>query len=106
MNYNTLLTRHRGDTFPVEATLTRGSSWTLTGSAVKLTFKFEDGDTYTFVGTVVDDTDPINKRVLFEPTEVAVGTVRKGKYDIQVDDGSYVATHIKGVIKIISDVTP
>ena len=106
MNYNTLLKRHRGDTFPVEATLTRNSAWTATGSNIKLTFKFEDGDEYSFTGTVVSDTDPLNKDVLFEPTEVAVASVRNGIYDIQVDDGSYIATHLKGTLKIINDVTP
>jgi len=106
MNYNTLLTRYRGDTYPIEATLTRDSDWVATGSAIKLTMTFEDGDEYILVGTVTDDTDDRNKDVLFEPTEESIGTVRRGTYDIQVDDSTYIATHIKGVVNIIDDVTP
>ena len=106
MNYNTKLTRHRGDTFPIEAKLTRANDWVASGSAIKLTMKFEDGNEYILTGTVTDDSDPIIKVVLFEPTEESIGTVRRGKYDIQVNDGSYIATHIKGVVHVIDDVTP
>lgn len=98
-----LLERFRGDTFPIEATLTRDGTWTLVGSTVKMSFKFDDGVTHTFTGTV---TDYPNKIVEFVPTASAVGTARVGVFDIQVDDGTYVATHVRGTVRILQEVTP
>ncbi len=102
MDYN-LLQRFRGDTYPIEATLSRDGDWTLTGSTVKLTFIFDDEVVHSFTGTILDED---TKSVEFEPTASAVDTVRQGRFDIQVDDGVYVATHIEGVIDIIQDRTP
>ena len=97
-----ILERFRGDTYPVEATLTRDGDWTLDGSVVKMTFEFNDKIEHTFIGTV---TDLVNHIVEFEPTGDAVNKVRQGRFDIQVDDGFYVATHISGQVHIVNDVT-
>ena len=97
-----VLERFRGDTYPVEATLSRDEAWTLDGSVVKMTFQFNDKIKHTFIGTVTDD---INHIVEFEPTGDAVNKVRQGRFDIQVDDGFYIATHIAGEIHIVNDVT-
>ena len=97
----------RGDTRPIEAILTRDvTSWTLVGAEIKMTFEFSDGVKHLMTGVVVDDDLPNgDKLVEFAPLEIAVATKRKGKFDIQVDDGQYIATHIKGVVNIIQDVT-
>jgi len=102
MEYN-LLERRRGDTYPMEYNLSRAGIWVLTGSTVKMTFIFEDEVVHTFTGTILSEDE---KLVKFEPTSAAVADVRSGKYDIQVDDGTYIATHIKGIVSIIEDVTP
>ena len=96
-----ILERYRGDTFPIEATLSRNGTWTLVG-AVKMTFKFDDDVLHTFDGTIVSSTDHI---VTFIPTAEAIETVRSGIFDIQVNDGSYIYTHLKGTVDIIGDVT-
>jgi len=98
-----LLERFRGDTFPIEATLTRDGSWTLVGSTVKMSFIFDDGVTHTFTGSVVDYA---NKIVHFIPTTASVASARVGTFDIQVDDGTYIATHVRGTVRILQEVTP
>lgn len=100
---DTLLERFRGDTFPIEVTLTRDGAWSLSGSTVKMTFIFSDEVVHTFTGTI---TDSPNKIVEFEPTTASVLTARQGTFDVQVDDGSYVATHMRGTVRILQDVTP
>lgn len=100
---DTLLERYRGDTFPIEATLTRDGTWSLVGSVVKMSFIFDDDVTHTFTGTV---TDHANKVVEFEPTTAAVASTRTGTFDIQVDDGSYIATHMRGTVRVLQEVTP
>tara|TARA_R110000772_G_scaffold5454_9_gene19558 strand:- start:1090 stop:1398 length:309 start_codon:yes stop_codon:yes gene_type:complete len=102
MDYK-LLTYYRGDTRPIEAKLTRDGDWTLTGSTVKMTFIFDDAIVHTVVGTVIDEDA---KLVEFEPIAAAVATVRQGTFDICVDDGVYVATHIDGIVMITQDRTP
>ena len=94
--------RFRGDTYPVEFTLSRDGDWTLSGSTVEMSFEFDDAVIYTFLGSVTSEVD---KTVSFEPTVAAIDTVRDGVYDIQVDDGTYVTTHAKGVVSILQDVT-
>lgn len=103
MAIDTYIERKRGDTYPIEAILTRDDEWVLTGSEIKMTMKFDDDVEHTFNGTVLSEEE---KRVSFTPTSVAVDTVRKGVYDIQVDDGFFIATHVKDVVNIIEDVTP
>lgn len=97
-----ILERYRGDTYPIEATLSRSGTWSLIGSTVKMTFEFDDAVKHTFTGTV---TDYDNKIVEFTPTTDAVAQVRLGDFDIQVDDGSYITTHLRGKINIVDDVT-
>lgn len=93
----------RGDTFPLKWTLSRNGNWSLVGSTVKMSFKFDDDVVHTFVGTVLDYN---TKEVEFTPTSEAVGTVRSGVFDIQVHDGVNPLTHKKGVVVIKEDVTP
>ncbi len=99
-----LLKRFRGDTYPIEATLSRDTDFTLTGSDIKMTFIFDDDVVvHTFTGTVTSEE---NKTVEFVPTPASIDTIRRGKFDIQVDDGVYIATHLKGIINVVEDVTP
>lgn len=99
-----ILQIHRGDTYPIAFQLTRNGTWTLVGSVVKMSFEFpNDATVYTFTGTV---TDFDNKIVEFVPSPPAVAEIRCGKFDIEVDDGAYVATHITGTVDITFDVTP
>jgi len=98
-----ILQIRRGDTYPIAYTLTRNGDWTLVGSTVEMSFEFDDEVVHTFVGSV---TDYDNKIVEFEPTLAAVADIRCGKFDIQVDDGAYKATHITGTVDIAFDVTP
>ena len=100
---NVLLERFKGDTYPIEATLTRDGTWSLSGSTVKMSFEFDDAITHTFTGTI---TDYGTKTVEFVPTAAAVASARHGMFDIQVDDGTYIATHIRGTVRILEDVTP
>lgn len=100
---DTYLEYHRGDGHPIIAKLTRDDEWVLTGSTIELTMIFDDDVVHTVEGTILDEDE---KTVQFIPITAAVATVRKGKYDIQVDDGFYKSTHITGVISIIEDVTP
>lgn len=100
---NTYIEYHRGDDHPIEAVLTRDDDWTLTGSTIKMTMKFDDDIEHTVEGTILSEEE---KRVQFLPITAAVATIRKGKYDIQVNDGFYTSTHIVGVVSIIEDVTP
>lgn len=99
----TTIIRYRGDNYPIEAKLTRNGAWSLDGSTVVLTVVFADGITHTIVGTVMDEA---NKIVSFIPTSAIINTVRDGTYDIQVDDGNFIYTHLSGDISIISDITP
>ena len=94
--------RFRGDTYPVEFTLSRDGDWTLSGSTVEMSFKFDDDVVHTFLGTITSEVD---KTVSFEPTTDAISTVRDGVYDIQVDDSAYITTHAKGIVTIADDVT-
>jgi len=92
----------RGDTYPLKWTLSRSGEWSLTGSTVKMSFKFDDDIVHTFIGNVLD----YNKKIVeFTPTAEAVGTVRSGVYDIEVNDGVHPLTHKKGVVVIKEDVT-
>ena len=100
----TKIIRYRGDNYPIEAKLTRNGSWSLDGSTVKITIVFnDDGVDNTVTGTVTDEP---NKIVEFATTSAIINSVRDGTYDIQVDDGSYIYTHLSGEISIISDITP
>lgn len=102
MDYE-LLQYYRGDTRPIEATLSRDGDWTLIGSTIKMTFIFDDDVVHTMTGTLMDDD---TKLVQFEPISAAVATIRQGVFDISVDDGTYLATHIDGIVMIKQDVTP
>ena len=93
----------RGDNYPIAYTLSRKGTWTLVGSTVEMSFIFDDDVVHTFTGSV---TDYDNKIVEFEPTTNAVAQIRCGKFDIQVDDGVYKATHITGTVDVVFDVTP
>ena len=99
---NILLERFRGDTFPIEATLTRDGTWSLSGSTVEMSFRFDDDVVHTFTGTI---TDLANKVVEFEPSVASVASNRQGVFDIQVDDGTYIATHVRGTVRVLDDVT-
>ncbi len=103
-----ILQIRRGDTYPIAYTLTRNGDWTLVGSTVEMSFEFDDAVVHTFVGTVTDDDygPDGDKIVEFEPTLAAVASIRCGKFDIQVDDGAFKATHITGTVDIKFDVTP
>ena len=104
MSYkNGKLKIYRGDTFPLTWTLSRKGDWSLIGSSVKMSFRFDDDIVHTFTGTLIDDN---TKKVEFTPTDEAVGTVRSGVFDIEVNDGSHPLTHKKGIVEIIDDVTP
>lgn len=98
-----LLRYYRGDTRPIEAILSRDGNWSLLGSSIKLTFIFDDNVVHSAIGTLVDDD---TKLVEFEPIPASVATVRQGVFDISVDDGDYVATHLDGIVQITQDVTP
>lgn len=99
----TTIIRYRGDNYPIEAKLTRNEAWSLSGSTVEITVVFDDGVNHTVTGEIIDET---NKIVSFIPTSAIINTVRDGTYDIQVDDGNYIYTHLSGEINIISDTTP
>ena len=101
-----ILQVRRGDNYPIAYTLSRATAWTLAGSTVEMSFTFDDAVVHTFTGSVLDDTDDLEKIVEFEPTLASVASIRCGKFDIQVDDGAYKATHIAGTVDIIFDVTP
>jgi len=103
-----ILQIHRGDNYPIAYKLSRNGDWTLVGSTVEMSFEFEDEVVHTFTGTVTDDDygPDGDKIVEFEPTSASVADIRCGKFDIQVDDGSYKATHIAGTVDIVFDVTP
>jgi hypothetical protein len=93
----------RGDNFPITVQLSRDGTWTLSGSTVEMSLKFSDDVVHTFTGININDTE---KTVDFVPTADAVNTVRNGDFDVQVDDGAYVVTHIVGRVEITEDVTP
>lgn len=93
----------RGDTFPLKWTLSRNGDWSLQGSTVKMSFRFDDDVVHTFEGNIID----YNKKIVeFTPTAEAVETVRSGDFDIQVNDGVHPLTHKKGIVVIKQDVTP
>lgn len=110
---NNILQIRRGDTYPRDAIVSRkGEDWLVGGSVVKMSFEFDDDVVHTFTGTQIgsgtyDATTDITDYVFqFEPTADSVATIRCGKFDIQVDDGSYIATHLAGTVDIVFDVTP
>ena len=97
----------RGDNYPIGYTLTRNGDWTLVGSTVKMSFTFDDAVVHTFNGSLIDDGDGTGDKIVsFEPSVASVAEIRCGKFDIQVDDGAYVATHITGTVDVVFDVTP
>lgn len=103
-----ILQIRRGDTYPIAYKLSRDGDWTLIGSTVEMSFEFDDAVVHTFVGTVTDDDygEDGDKIVEFEPTLASVVDIRTGRFDIQVDDGAYKATHITGTVDVAWDVTP
>ena len=110
---NNILQIRRGDTYPRDANISRkGEDWMTGGTTVEMSFEFDDAIVHTFTGTqlgvgVYDATTDITDYIFqFEPTLASVATIRCGKFDIQVDDGTYIATHITGTIDIVFDVTP
>ena len=93
----------RGDTFGIKVQLTRDGTWTLSGSTIEMSFKFDDDVVHTFEGTIID----LNQKIVsFNPSIEAVATVRSGRYDIQVNDGLHPITHRVGIVEITDDVTP
>ena len=110
---NNILQIHRGDTFPRDFLISRkGEDWMVGGIVVEMSFEFDDAIVHTFTGTqlgsgVYDATADITDYTFqFEPTLASVASIRCGKFDIQVDDGSYIATHLAGTVDIVFDVTP
>ena len=98
-----LLEYFRGDSFPIEVTLTRDGAWSLSGSTVKMSMVFSDTTVHTATGTI---TDFSNKVVEFVPVIAAVATARQGTFDVQVDDGTSIITHMRGTVRVLQDVTP
>lgn len=92
----------RGDTFPVDVQLTRDGGWSLTGSTVTMSIKFDDNIVHTIDGNIVD---VYKKKVSFPLPNDVTNTVRIGDYDISINDGDYIITHLSGVISIIQDVS-
>ena len=92
----------RGDTFPVDVTLTRSGGWSLSNSTVTMNIKFDDGILHSLPGTIKD---VYKKTVIFPLTAAVTNTVRIADYDVSVDDGDYKVTHLKGVMTIVQDVS-
>ena len=92
----------RGDTIPVDATLTRGGGWSLSDSTVTMNIKFDDNIVHSVIGTIKN---VYKKTVEFPLPTVVTDTVRIGDYDISVYDGEYNVTHLSGIITITQDVS-
>ena len=96
----------RGDDFPIEVVLKRKKAWTLIGSVIVMTVEFKDGVKHAFTGTLEDDDMANNEKLVsFVPITVAIETIRRGIYDVQVYDGTYTSTHLEGVFDVKKDVS-
>jgi len=95
------ITRYRGDTYPLTATLGRNGNFNVTGMTFTISTQINNGAIYSSVGTILDATNGI---VRFEFDPAAVNTAGEGIYDIQGDDG-YIYTYDKGKFILLDDVT-
>ena len=96
------LKRYRGDTYPVNSTLSKNGNKNTTGITFQMSTQIADGTIYTVDGTI---TDAVNGIVDFPLTTAAVATAGVGVYDIEGNDGTYIYTYEKGVFTLLDDVT-
>ena len=96
----------RGDNFPIDVILKRDKEWTLVGSVIDMTIEFKDGIKHKLTGTLKNDALANNEKLVsFVPITSAIETIRRGIYDVQVNDGTYKATHLEGVFDVKKDVS-
>jgi len=100
------ITRKRGDTYPIEATIKiNGELVDLSGSVMKFSFKPSDGSgTVTTIDGVLSTTEL--GKVIFTPTENDMAVAGKYLFDIQRSNGGIIATHLSGMLLLEGDVTP
>lgn len=95
------ITRYRGDTYPIVATLGRNGNFNASGITFKMSTRIADGTVYTSTGTVIDEANGI---VQFNFPSGSTDIAGEGVYDIQGEDG-YVYTYQKGTFVLLDDVT-
>ena len=91
----------QGNNFPIEAQLSRDGDWTLTATTITLSFRFNDDVVHSVTASSFDDDTKI---VSFVPTSAMIDTERDGNFDVQVDDGAYVITHLYGRVIVANSV--
>ena len=100
---NKEITRFRGDTYPIIATIKEnGLPVDLSGAVAKMTIAFKDSPSVTIVGTILVAAEG---SVKFDFAPDVVDNVGKFFYDIQVDSGGYKTTYVKNIINFVQDVT-
>ncbi len=96
----TTITRYRGDTYPLVVTLKEnGVAVDLSGATVNMSLALPIAVVIT--ATI---TDAANGEAQFEFTQAHIGEVGRFVYDINVDDGTYITTYVKGILELTSDV--
>ena len=98
-----MITRYRGDTYPMQWTLQlNGVAVNLTGY-LSVTFALNmNGTVITIAGVI---TDAANGIVTFAPTGTEFDSVGSFICDIQaVDAGGLITTYIKDTLEIVDDV--
>ena len=95
------ITRYRGDTYPLTATLGRNGNFNIDDMTFTLSTQIGNGTVYASTGTIVDADNGIVK---FEWPTGSVDIAGEGVYDIQGQD-SYIYTYDKGKFTLLEDVT-
>lgn len=96
------ITRYRGDTYPLTAGISKNGNTNITGYTIIMSTKIDGKNIYSHTGSIVD---PINGIVEFPFSEESVAVSGSGKYDIQVNDGTYKYTYISSDFILLDDLT-
>lgn len=97
-----MITRYRGDDYPLRAILGKNGVFDVTGFTFKMSSRIESQAIFTSDGSVIDIENGI---VEFPWPAGSIDTAGVGVYDIQGNDGTYTYTYDKGVFTLLDDVT-
>lgn len=97
-----MITRYRGDTYPIRTTLSRNGDYDISGHTFQMSTQIKNKTLYTASGTIIDANNGI---VEFTFPAGSIDVAGTGVYDIEGNDGTYVYTYDKGVFELLDDVT-